>query len=208
MPSANLVLAMDPDRMPWGQLPAEEVISRLHLAVSAAEKRPLDAVVVPCNTASVVGLVSLRERLEPMVPVIGTVPAVKPVAASGAPFAVWATERTATSEYLAALIAEFAANRDVTCIGCEGLAEAIDAGDDDATAEAISAAAAATPRRCGTVVLACTHYPLVAEAIARALPTGTQLLDSRDAVVRQVLRRLPHAPHEVTPGAVAVLLSG
>lgn len=209
-PGADLVLAMDPDRMPWGVRSESEVIDRMHLAVSAAlTGGSLDAVVVACNTASVFGLQSLRERLEPSVPVVGTVPAVKPAAALAGPFAVWATAGTTHSAYLRRLVDQFAPSQDVTLVACPGLAEAIEVADMAAAADAIAVAAKRTPSFCGAVVLACTHYPLVEGMIAQALPAGTELLDSCPAVVRQVLRRVKNnRTSEPTTGRIEVLLSG
>jgi glutamate racemase len=210
VPSADLVLAMDPDRMPWGIQPEGEVIDRLHLAVSAAlATGPLDAVVVACNTASVLGLQSLRDRLEPGIPVVGTVPAVKPAAALSSPFAVWATVGTTQSAYLERLVYEFSPSQDVTLVACNGLAEAIESADRAAIADATARAVTRTPARAAAVVLACTHYPLVASTIADVLPAGTQLLDSRAAVVRQAVRRVrKNGALEASAGRLEVLLSG
>ncbi|MYW27885.1 glutamate racemase, partial [Streptomyces sp. SID2119] len=62
----------------------------LAVARAAAALRP-DALIVACNTASVHALPALRAALEPALPVIGTVPAIKPAAAGGGPVAIWAT---------------------------------------------------------------------------------------------------------------------
>ena len=98
-PHADLVLAMDPQNMPYGALTAErltEVVLRSARALAAWEP---DAIVVACNTASVHTLGALRAELEPRIPIIGTVPAIKPAAATARPFAVWATDATTASDY-------------------------------------------------------------------------------------------------------------
>lgn len=83
-PDADLVLSSDPDGMPWGPRTPEDVTAHaLAVARSAAAHRP-DALIVACNTASVHALPALRAELEPHVPVIGTVPAIKPAAAAAA----------------------------------------------------------------------------------------------------------------------------
>jgi glutamate racemase len=86
----------------------------------------IDAIVVPCNTASVTTLDALRAMFEPDVPVVGTVPAVKPAAAAGEPFAVWATAATTASVYQARLIDIFASGQPVERVACRGLAEAVE----------------------------------------------------------------------------------
>lgn len=100
---------------------------------------------VPCNTATVTAIDALRERFEPRVPVIGTVPAVKSAAATGQGIAVWATVRTTSSDYQDRLIADYANGRPVARVACPGLAEAIDHGDMAAATEAIADAAERTP---------------------------------------------------------------
>ncbi|MEW5535871.1 aspartate/glutamate racemase family protein, partial [Streptomyces virginiae] len=82
-PDADLVLSSDPDGMPWGPRTPEDLTGRaLAVARAAAEHRP-DALIVACNTATVHALDAVRAELEPDIPVIGTVPAIKPAAASG-----------------------------------------------------------------------------------------------------------------------------
>jgi glutamate racemase len=214
MPELDLVLVMDPDGMPWGDKSAGFVTERLLTGGRTAVALGAQAVVVPCNTATVTALDELRAALEPQVPVIGTVPAVKPAAALGQPFAVWATARTTASEYQARLIREFADGTAAHRVACPGLAEAVDRGDAQAVARAVTDAARRTPDGCASVVLGCTHYPLVAEQIAHSLPPGTLIHDSAEAVARQTLRRLGVTPAAeglggaAPPGAVKVLLSG
>lgn len=84
-PDAELVLSCDPDNMPWGPQTSADVTSlALTVARAAAVHRP-DVLIVACNTASVHALPALRAELEPDIPVIGTVPAIKPAAADGGP---------------------------------------------------------------------------------------------------------------------------
>ncbi|WP_461029861.1 glutamate racemase, partial [Streptomyces sparsus] len=131
-PDADLVLSCDPDGMPWGpRTPADITEHALLCARAAAEQRP-DALIVACNTASVHALGTLRAELEPALPVIGTVPAVKPAAASGGPVAVWATPATTGSPYQRRLIEDFAAGVSVTPVPCHGLADAVEQADDAA----------------------------------------------------------------------------
>ncbi|NUP31695.1 MAG: glutamate racemase [Streptomycetaceae bacterium] len=207
-PSADLLLLLDPDGMPWGSKSARFVTERLLAAGEIAVERGAQALVVPCNTATVTAIDALRANFEPGIPVIGTVPAIKPAAGAGAPVAVWATVRTTESDYQKRLIAEHADGVPVFPVACPGLAEAVDRGDTAATTRAIAAAIEQTPRACGSIVLGCTHYPLVAEQIMRGLPAAT-LFDSAEAVARQTLRRLDARPGPSRePGRVDVLLSG
>jgi glutamate racemase len=207
-PDAHLDLLMDPAGMPWGARPGEWIVERVLGAARLAVARGADVVVVPCNTASVTALVPLRAELEPRRPVVGTVPAVKPAAASGEPFGIWATERTSASAYQADLVALFATPGQATAVPCPGLADAVEAAESGAVAAAVGVGASRTPRDAHGIVLGCTHYPLVSDAIAAALP-GVRLYDSSRAVAGQALRRLGLEPAPAAePAGVSVLLSG
>ncbi|MFI0943413.1 glutamate racemase [Streptomyces sp. NPDC021020] len=207
-PDADLVLSSDPAGMPWGPRTGQDVSDRaLRCALDAAERGP-DALIVACNTASVHALAAVRAALEPGLPVVGTVPAIKPAAAGGGAVAVWATPATTGSAYQRELIAEFGGAAEVTEVPCPGLAAAVEAGDEAAVRAAVAAAAALTPAGARAVVLGCTHYELVADRIAAAVP-GARLFGSAGAVAAQALRRIA-ATGGVPEGSggLEVLLNG
>lgn len=213
-PDADLVISCDPGSMPWGPRTPEDVTARaLDVARAAADHRP-DALIVACNTASVHALPTLRAELEPALPVIGTVPAIKPSVAAGGPVAIWATPATTGSPYQRRLIRDFARSVAVTEVPCPGLADAVEHADEPAIDRAIAAAAALTPREVRAVVLGCTHYELVAERIRAAvrqpgLPPVV-LHGSAGAVAAQALRRIgvAPAPSAELAGGLTVLLGG
>ena len=191
-PDADLVIAMDPDGMPWGPRTPEDIAERsLAIARAAARYEP-DVIVMACNTGSVHALDTLRAEFEPDIPVVGTVPAIKPAAAAASSVAIWATVATTASEYQRWLIEEFGGAATVTPVACPGLATAIDAGDTTGIAAAIAAAALRTPDGCGAVVMGCTEYELAADQISAAMP-GAALFGSAAAVAAQALRRAVQA---------------
>jgi glutamate racemase len=211
-PDVQLVLSLDTDGMPWGPRPTAEIAARALAGAEAADAFCPDVILLACNTASVGALAALRARFEPAVPVVGTVPAVKPAAAAGEPFAIWATVATTGSDYQRRLVAEFAAGLDVEQIACPGLAEAIERGAIEEIAGPVADAALRTPRAVRHVVLGCTHYALVADRIRKALPDDVTLHDSASAVAAQALRRAdaleePRSTACETPDLV-VLASG
>ncbi|MFD8565429.1 glutamate racemase [Streptomyces sp. NPDC059639] len=212
-PDADLVLSSDPDGMPWGPRTPQDVTERaLAVCEAAAAHRP-DALIIACNTASVHALPAVRARLEPEIPVIGTVPAIKPAASGGGPLAIWATPATTGSPYQRGLIRDFAAGVEVTEVPCPGLADAVQWADEDAIDRTIAAAAALTPRDVRAVVLGCTHYELVAERIRAALrQPGAEplvLTGSAGAVAAQALRRAGEPARARTGrSGLTVLLSG
>ncbi|MFE5714260.1 glutamate racemase [Streptomyces sp. NPDC056501] len=216
-PDADLLLSNDPDGMPWGPRTPEDLTERaLAVALAAAEHGPR-ALIVACNTATVHALPALRAALEPGIPVIGTVPAIKPAAAGGGKVAIWATPATTGSPYQRGLIHDFADGAEVTEVPCPGLADAVEHADGDAVDRAVAAAAALTPADVRAVVLGCTHYELVEERILAALvarrPAGLPPIvfhGSADAVAAQALRRIgaEPAPDADPTGSLSVLLSG
>ncbi|MFJ9037377.1 glutamate racemase [Streptomyces sp. NPDC102406] len=213
-PDADLVLSSDPDSMPWGPRTPEDVRQRALAACEAAAAHRPDALIIACNTASVHALPAVRARLEPAIPVIGTVPAIKPAAAGGGPIAIWATPATTGSPYQRGLIRDFAGGVEVTEVPCPGLADAVQWADEDGIDRAVAAAAALTPRDVRAVVLGCTHYELVAERIRAAVqrPGAAPLVlhSSAGAVAAQALRRIGERP-PAEPGAqgtLTVILSG
>jgi glutamate racemase len=191
-PDADLIIAMDPEGMPWGPRTPDDIAERsLTIARAAASYEP-DVIVMACNTGSVHALDALRAEFEPHIPVVGTVPAIKPAAAMARSVAIWATVATTASQYQRRLIEEFGGGAEVTPVACPGLATAIDAGDITATAAAIADAANRTPGGCGAVVMGCTEYELAADQISLAMP-GAVLFGSADAVAAQALRRAREA---------------
>ena len=191
-PDADLILAPDPDGMPWGPRTPADIADRSLLCARAAARYSPDVMIMACNTGSVHALEALRAEFEPDIPVIGTVPAIKPAAAAHNDVAIWATVATTNSAYQRRLIAEFGGGARVTPVACPGLADAVDAGDDEAIDSAIALAAAQTPAACEAVVLGCTEYELVADRVAQSVP-GAVTLGSAAAVAAQALRRVPAA---------------
>ncbi len=213
-PDADLLIAMDPDGMPWGPRSPDDIAERSMAAAEAAASYEPDVIVMACNTGSVHALDVLRAVFEPRIPVVGTVPAIKPAAAAASSVAVWSTVATSESAYLAKLISDFGGGAEVTPVPCPGLATAIDAGDRAAIASAIAHAAERTPGSCGAIVLGCTEYELAADQISAAIPNAI-LFGSATAVAAQALRRATRAGHdldatqdEAQAGTLTVLLSG
>ncbi|MFJ4879176.1 glutamate racemase [Streptomyces sp. NPDC088745] len=214
-PDADLVVASDPDGMPWGPRTPDDIRAHALAVARAAAAEGPDALIIGCNTATVHALPAIRAELEPGIPVIGTVPAIKPAAASGGPFAIWATPATTGSPYQRGLIRDFAQGVEVTEVPCPGLADALETADEEAIDRAVAAAAALTPPQVRTVVLGCTHYELVADRIRAALrrpgsPAPLTLMGSAEAVAAQALRRagLEPAPAADPASRLTVLLSG
>ncbi len=146
-------------------------------------------------------LTDLRKRFA--VPFVGTVPAIKPACAQSTSkrIAVLGTQATVSREYTRALIREFASDCDVVLVGSPHLAayaEAELAGEPESDA-AIAAEIApcfveADGRRTDTIVLACTHYPLLLERFRALAPWPVDWLDPAPAIARRVADLLRDRP--------------
>ena len=201
-PAQRLVYVADDVGFPYGDW--EEAPLRAHLLSLFAgliERHRPRGVVIACNTASTVAISELRERF-PDVPFVGTVPAIKPAAerTSSGVVAVLATPGTVRRAYTRDLIERFASQAYVRLVGSERLAEMAEAHlrreplDDDAVRDEIADCFYVNKSgRTDIVVLACTHYPFLANVFRRLAPWPVDWLDPAEAIARRVLDVLPVA---------------
>ncbi|MET9221537.1 glutamate racemase [Streptomyces sp. NPDC088197] len=213
-PDADLVLATDPDGMPWGVRSPEDLRGRALMVAESAFAYEPDLLIVACNTATLHALPAIKEYLEPRTRVVGTLPPVEAAAAAGGPLAVWGTATGIGSPQLRDLIEQFAAGLSVTQVACHGLSDAIERADSAALADAIATAVERTPVDVQAVALACTHYELVAPQIHAALQAAGRsapvLHGSAAQLANQalVLLGLQPDPGVPTTGSLTVLRSG
>lgn len=195
LPGAALAYVCDNAALPYGTKPDAWLVTRIvavcEAAVAASGAR---ALVVACNTASTLALDTLRQRLT--IPVVGTVPAIKPAAAlsrSGV-IGLLATSATVCRPYTDRLIVDFAAGRTVVRVAADTLvaqAEQHIAGEplDTAALDASLAPLWAAPEL-DTVVLGCTHFPLLRDVLAERAPRPVHWVDSGTAIARRVAQVL------------------
>ena len=195
LPGSDLVYAGDNAGFPYGDLSEQDVVTRcVALVEQALAQYPCDLVVVACNTASTVVLPTLRSRLA--IPVVGVVPAIKPAAALSLTrrIGVLATPATVDRPYLESLIDEYAADCTILRVGSSELVRLAEAAlardegvDDEAVRRILQPLSEGNP---DTVVLGCTHFPLIGEALARVMPGVTHWVDSGEAIARRVVQLL------------------
>lgn len=190
MPHVSIVYLADNAAFPYGDQPESVVIERCcTLIAEALEQYPCDAIVVACNTASTIALPHLRAITE--VPVVGVVPPVKPAAAQtlNRRIGLLATPATVRRPYIDQLIGEFAADCQVERVGHPGLvqwAEGLVRGVPVPQAELDRAVVGLRDAGVDTVVLGCTHYPLLLDNLKRSLPGVKSWVDSGEAIARRV----------------------
>jgi glutamate racemase len=198
LPEARLVYVADEAGFPYGGRSEQDLLARVEAVIGAVidRFRP-DLVVVACNTASTLVLPQLRARFA--VPFVGTVPAIKPAAALSKTrcFAILATEGTARRDYTHALIAQFAHDCQVIIHSPPALAPRAEAWlrgeglDEQALlADIAPCFASVDGRQTDAIVLGCTHYPLLLEAMTRLAPWPVTWIDPAPAIARRVMHLL------------------
>jgi glutamate racemase len=214
LPAEDLVYVADSGHAPYGDRSPDWIRARSLQLAGWLVGQGAKAIVIACNTATAAAGATLRERLA--LPVIAMEPAVKPAAAvtrSGV-VGVLATTGTLESARFAALLDRFAADVEVVAQPCPGLVEQVERGELDSPATRALVARFVAPllaRGADTIVLGCTHYPFVRDAIAAAAGPGVTLVETGAAVARQVEARLAEAgllSRSAMPGRDRLLTTG
>lgn len=193
LPHEDFFYFADTRFLPYGDRPETFLRERGVSIAEALVKRGAKALVIACNTATAAAAEAIRAAID--LPIVALEPGVKPAVAltrNGA-IGVLATTRTLASERFQRLVGKHANGHRVIAQPCPGLAEAIEAqGPASVEVAALLDGFVAPLAEAGAdvVVLGCTHYPWVAEAIARRMPAGTILLDTGEPVARQLERLL------------------
>src|SRR6185503_12857444 len=178
--------AADSGFFPYGVKTEEELRARLPgLCAALVNIAKPDVLVVACNTASTLSLADIRTQVA--IPVVGTVPAIKPAAeqTNTGVIGILATPGTVRRAYLDDLERQFAAGKTVIRRGSAGLVDIAERAVRGQPVDQEQVAYAVRPLfdppdgpRIDIVVLACTHFPLIRDAIQAACPNGVQLMDT------------------------------
>ena len=191
LPEHNYVFACDNAGFPYGTKTEDELLHRVDATLQALVHREQpDIIVVACNTASTLVLPRIRSRFS--LPIVGVVPAIKPAAeiSKSRVIGLLGTPGTVERTYTQQLIAEFAADCEVIKVGSSELVimaeEALRGSLPDYELLGKILAPLFKHPALDTVVLACTHFPLISEALSQAAPKRVRWLDSGDAIARRV----------------------
>ena len=200
-PDAHYVYVADDAFFPYGHHSEDQIIARVvPLIGELIESHAPDLAVIACNTASTLVMSHLRAQYK--VPFVGTVPAIKPACAKSKTkrVSVLGTKGTVKREYTRALIRDFAQGCEVTLVGSAELASLAEAalngvavGDPEISAEIAPCFVGDSEDRSArtdTVVLACTHYPLLMDRLARLAPWKVDWIDPAPAIARRVVELL------------------
>lgn len=204
------VYLADLAKHPYGLQPENDLIKRVTLLVEKlVEEEHPDGVVIACNTASTAVLPELRSRWN--IPFVGVVPAIKPaiqITKTGS-IGVLATPGTVTRPYLNALIESFANSEQVHCYGSDILvaqAENLIRGEkiDETAANSELSRLLDKDSDMDTIVLACTHFPLLKTIFTKSKSAHRSLtfIDSTEAIANRLEQLFPDiSSHAATDSA-------
>ena len=212
LPTAPIIYAADSAGFPYGTKSEAEIAARVPALLGRlVERYHPRLAVIACNTASTIALAAVRAALD--IPVVGTVPAIKPAAllSKSRVFGVLGTDATVRQPYVDRLAAEHGADCIVLRHGSAALVQLAETklrGEplDPQVARAALAGLATQPggERMDMVVLACTHFPLVEAELAAAAPHPMGFVHGGDGIARRIafLTQGQSWPAAPTPGTV------
>ncbi len=198
LPDLHYIYTFDNVAFPYGEKTEEFIVERVMAIVTAVSRcYSLALVVIACNSASTVTLPALRERFS--FPVVGVVPAIKPAArlTRNGVVGLLATRGTVKRPYTHELVARFARECKTEMLGSAELVELAEAKLQGIPVSLEDVRRILQPwlrmkEPPDTVVLGCTHFPLLNEELQQVLPEGTRLVDSGAAIARRAAWLLEH----------------
>src|ERR1700756_3119504 len=215
---AHFVYVADDAFFPYGHHSEDEIIARVvPLVGELIERHAPDLVVIACNTASTLVMAHLRAAYTVLF--VGTVPAIKPACAQSKTrrVSVLGTKGTVQREYTRGLIRDFAQGCEVTLVGspelaslAEGALSGNEVSDRDIFAElapCFIGAAEDETARTDTIVLACTHYPLLLDRFVKLAPWPVEWIDPAPAIARRVADLLGAAAGEIRDDRAAMFFT-
>jgi glutamate racemase len=198
LPDAPVIYAADLAGLPYGSKTEAQIAARVAgLLGRMAERYQPRLACIACNTASTIALGMVRDVLE--IPVVGTVPAIKPAAAltRTGTIGLVGTEATIRQAYVDDLEARFAGGKRLLRIAAPALVGAAEAKlrghpVDPAVIADVRDRLLAMPGAAGldTLVLACTHFPLLAEELAAAFGKDIRQVDGAAGIARRIAHLL------------------
>jgi glutamate racemase len=213
LPNAPVVYAADSAGFPYGKRSEAEIASRVPALLGRLVERfhPRLAVIA-CNTASTIALDHVRSALD--LPVVGTVPAIKPAAEMSRTrvIGVLGTEATVRQPYVDDLAIKFASDCTIVRHGSPELVELAEAklAGQEISLEAVRAAAEPmfnADDRIDTVVLACTHFPLLEDELRSAFP-DVNYVDGGAGIARRIAYLTREQPWPSAPSEGTLVFTG
>ena len=193
LPQHDYIYLADSANAPYGEKSGDWIAARSMALCKHLASNGCDAIVIACNTATAEAIKHIRAELE--IPIVGVEPGIKPAAmhTKNGIVGVLATEATLKSDKFNALLATLPENCRVIKQAGAGLVPLIEAGkadSEDALDLLGQHLAPILDAGADTLVLGCTHYPFLRKAIRKLLGDSITLVDTSDAVVKQLKRQV------------------
>ena len=193
LPEVPMLYVADAAHAPYGQRAPDYIIQRSLTVAKHLIGAGARVLVVACNTATAHAISALRQRW-PDLPIVGTEPGIKPAVAASrnGRIGVMATPSTIASARFADLIARHKGAAQVFSQPCPGLVALIERGELETPALLALLTQLCQPlvdAEVDTVLMGCTHYPLVQPALQQVLGAQVQLLNIESAVAQQAAKR-------------------
>lgn len=216
LPHAPVIYAADLAGLPYGTKTEAQIAARVAgLLGRMAERWQPRLACIACNTASTIALGMVRDVLE--IPVVGTVPAIKPAAAltQTGTIGLVGTEATIRQRYVDDLEAQFAAGKRLLRVAAPGLVQAAEAKlrgrpVDPALIADVHArlTAMVDGAPIDTLVLACTHFPLLSEELAATFGHEVRQVDGAAGIARRIAHLLEGQTIAPAPGPARFIVTG
>ena len=202
LPNWSITYLADQAYCPYGQRSKSDITVRSIRIGQYLQEQGATLLVVACNTATTVGIISMRRELS--IPLVGIEPAIKPVAAKSRTrrIAVLATQATLQSDRVRTLVATNAHHVEVLRRVGVGWVEQVEAGELDSPRTRALVAAVVQPllrENIDHITLGCTHYPFLEPLIRELIGDEIALYTPDEAIARRVASLLPDAPSAVAP---------
>ena len=193
LPQHDYIYLADSQNAPYGEKSSEWIAARSLFLCRYLVNQGCDAIVIACNTATAQAIAQIRAELD--IPVIGVEPGIKPASmqSQNGVVGVLATEATLKSDKFNALLATLPSNCQFIKQAGAGLVPLIEDGKAESEETLELLAKHLEPIQdagSDTIVLGCTHYPFLKKSIRKLLGDSIHLIDTSDAVVRQLKRQL------------------
>ncbi len=195
LPGEDFLYRGDTLHAPYGTKTPEDVQRYCFESVAWLVERGIKALVVACNTATSVCINRLREQYDNM-PVIGVEPALKPAVlnSAGGRILVMATPMTLQENKFAALMDTYSREARILKVPSQGLMEFVERGVlEGEELDSFLASLLGPYLPADAIVLGCTHYPFLSEAIRKAAGGSAAIYDGSEGTARELRRQLAEA---------------